>query len=248
MKLFKVSLCAAVAVASLAMASAASAEVTFNAGIATDYVFRGIKQTTGDCCGESSPQVFGGADWTGGPNLYAGVWASNTGSSSSNGIETDVYGGWKPVVGPVTLDLGVIYYAYNSSNDGAINSSLNTLEWKAGASIAAGPASLGAAVYYSDDYISTGEDSWYYEVTGSVPLKEGVLLSGGVGHFKSDALDVFSGGDADSYTTWNVGLTLAVTEKVSVDARYINTNKDATDIFGSLAADDQLVGTLKVNF
>jgi uncharacterized protein (TIGR02001 family) len=243
MKLFKVSLCAAVAVATLGMASAASAEVTFNAGVATDYVFRGIKQTVGDCCAETSPEVFGGVDWSGGPNLYAGAWISNTGSSSSNGIETDFYAGWKPKAGPVTFDLGAIYYTYNNSNDGFVTDDLDTLEWKAAASMAAGPATVGAAVYYSSDWISTDEASWYYELNGSIPVKTDVLLSGAVGHFQSDAL-----GGPDSYTTWNVGVTLPVTEKISIDARYIGTDNDATTLFGDFAADNMFVGTIKATF
>jgi uncharacterized protein (TIGR02001 family) len=242
MKLFKVSLCAAVAVATLAMAGAASAEVTFNAGIATDYVFRGVKQTV-DGGGGDSTQVFAGVDWSGGPNLYAGAWISNTGFNNSNGIETDYYAGWKPKAGPVTFDLGAIYYTYNTSNDGFINNDLDTLEFKAAASMAAGPATVGAAVYYSNDWVSTDESSWYYEVNGSIPVKDGVLLSGAIGQFQSDAL-----GNPDSYTTWNVGVTLPVTEKISIDARYIGADNDATTIYGSFAADNSFVGTIKANF
>jgi uncharacterized protein (TIGR02001 family) len=243
MKLFKVSLCAAVAAATLAMAGAASAEVTFNAGIATDYVFRGIKQTVGDFDAETSAQVFGGVDWTGGPNLYAGAWISNTGRSNSNGIEADYYAGWKPKAGPVTFDLGAIYYTYNNSDDGFVSNELDTLEFKAAASMAAGPAIVGAAVYYSNDWISTDESSWYYEINGSVPVKDGVLLSGAIGQFQSDAF-----GNPDSYTTWNVGVTLPVTEKISIDARYIGTDNDATTLYGSFAADNMFVGTVKANF
>ena len=66
MKLSKVTLCAAVALGAMAIANVASAQVAFNAGIATDYVFRGVKQTVGDCCGETSPEAFGGVDWSGG--------------------------------------------------------------------------------------------------------------------------------------------------------------------------------------
>jgi uncharacterized protein (TIGR02001 family) len=242
MKLFKVSLCAAVAVATLAMAGAASAEVTFNAGVATQYVFRGVKQTI-DLDGGSAPQVFGGVDWSGGPDLYAGAWISNTGISDSNGIEVDYYAGWKPKAGPVTFDLGAIYYTYNNSNDGFVSDDFDTLEFKAAASMAAGPATVGLGVYYSNDWISTSESSWYYELTGSVPVKENVTLSGAVGHFQSDAF-----GSPDSYTTWNAGVTLPITEKVSIDARYIGTDNDGTSLYGNLAADNTFVGTIKAVF
>lgn len=247
MKLIKATLCAAVAMGALASASAASAEVTFNAGVATDYVFRGSRQTI-DSHEGAAPQVFGGVDWTGGPDLYAGAWVSNTGYSNSNGIEADFYAGWKPKVGPVTLDLGAVYYTFNNSNDGYITSDLNTLEWKAAASLPAGPATLGAAVYYSDNVFSSKESSWYYEVNFTVPVKKDVTLSGAVGQQKSDLFDAWTGNVKDKYTTWNVGLTVPVTEKVSIDARYIGTDKSGTTIWGSYAADDQFVGTLKAVF
>jgi uncharacterized protein (TIGR02001 family) len=257
MKLSKAALCAAVALASMATATVALAEdapsssVTFNVGVATDYQFRGVKQTVDGASPfvtGSSPEVFGGVDWSGGPNLYAGVWLSNTGFQNSNGIETDVYAGWKPKAGPVTFDLGVIYYTYSNSSDGFVTNDLNTLEWKAAGSVAAGPATLGLAAYYSSDYISSGESSWYYELNGSVPVKKDVVLSGAVGQMKSKVFKGFSGGTDDKYTVWNIGVTVPITEKVSVDARYVGTDKAATNIWGQFASDDQFVGTIKATF
>ncbi|HET9159535.1 MAG TPA: TorF family putative porin [Caulobacteraceae bacterium] len=249
MKLSKVSLCAAVALGAMTIANAAAAQVAFNAGIATSYTFRGVRQTV-DSHNNSTVEAFGGIDWSGGPNLYAGAWISNTGHSNSNGIETDFYGGWKPKAGPVTFDLGVIYYTYNNSNDGFVTNDLNTLEWKAGASMAAGPAVVGAAVYFSDDYISSGDSSTYWEINGSIPVKKDVVLSGAIGSLKAKVFKScgFSCSNTDSYMTWNLGVTVPITDKVSLDARYIGTDKDATKIWGNFAADDQLIGTIKATF
>lgn len=243
MKLSKVSLCAAVALGAMSLASAASAEVTFNVGAATDYAFRGVKQTIDEHFG-SSTQVFGGVDWSGGPNLYAGAWASNTGFNTENGIEVDYYAGWKPKAGPVNFDLGVIYYTYNNVDSGWIDSDFNTFEWKAAGSVAAGPATIGAGVYYSSDWAGSDDDSWYYELNASVPVNK-VTVSGAVGEFRAGVWKDFP---PKSYTTWNLGVTVPVTEKVSFDARYIGTDNDATDHFGPAAADDLFVGTIKANF
>jgi uncharacterized protein (TIGR02001 family) len=241
MKLSKVSLFAAVALAGAAVASAASAAdstFAFNAGIASDYLFRGIDQSGK---GETL-EVFGGADWTGGPDLYAGVWLSNTGPKNDRALEYDIYGGWKPKVGVVTLDLGAIYYAYTNSDNKVVSSDFNTLEFKAAGSVAAGPATLGAAIFYSPDFADTDESSWYYEINGSVPVASKVTLSGAVGQFKTDAF--FS---PDNYTTWNIGATFAITDHVSIDARYVGTDNNAEDLFGDLGA-NKLVGTLKATF
>ena len=54
MKLFKTTLCAAVA--TLAMTGAASAaDYSFNVGVANDYIFRGLDQTF-----DTEGQLFGG--------------------------------------------------------------------------------------------------------------------------------------------------------------------------------------------
>ncbi|CAN5345389.1 TorF family putative porin [soil metagenome] len=242
MKLLKVSLCAAVAVASMAFANAASAEVTFNAGAATDYMFRGVRNSYDSHQG-NAPEVFGGVDWSGGPMLYAGAWISNTGQSNDNGIEIDYYGGWKPAVGPISLDLGVIYYTYNDSDNGSVLNDFNTLEWKLAGSIAAGPATIGGAVFYTDDAASSGNAATYYELNIAFPIKDKVTFSAAIGEQTYD-----TSGPYDSYTTWNAGVTLPITDKVSFDARYIGTDNDATVLFGNLAAGDSFVATIKGTF
>ncbi|WP_309644492.1 TorF family putative porin [Phenylobacterium sp.] len=93
-------------------ASAEEPTVSFNLGVASDYVFRGVSQT------DESLQVFGGGDLTAG-QFYAGVWGSNVDFHDSTDAEIDVYAGFKPTLGPVTLDLGVIYYGYVNAPSGA---------------------------------------------------------------------------------------------------------------------------------
>src|SRR5213078_2584751 len=132
----------------------------------SDYVFRGIDQSGK---GETL-EVFGGADWSGGPDLYAGVWLSNTGPKNDRALEYDLYGGWKPKAGVVTFDLGVIYYAYTNSDNKVVSSDFNTLEFKVAGSVPAGPATIGAAVFYSPDFAGSSEASWYYELNGSIPV------------------------------------------------------------------------------
>ena len=240
MKLSKVSLIAAVTLAGVAVASTASAAspVAFNVGIASDYDFRGIDQSGK---GETL-EVFGGADWTGGPNLYAGIWLSNTGPSGDRALEYDTYAGWKPKAGPVTFDLGLIYYAYTNSKNKVVASDFNTLEFKVAGSVAAGPATIGASVFYSPDFADSSEASWYYELNGSIPVNKKLSISGALGEFKTNAF--FS---PDSYTTWNLGGTFAFNDHISLDVRYIGTDNNADDLFGDLAV-NKVVGTLKATF
>src|SRR5262249_12077089 len=96
--------CAAAQRALAADAPTPDAKVAFTVGANNDYRFRGVSQTDND------PSVFGGADLSLGSIGYAGTWVSNVDFGNGTDFEYDLYAGVKPVVGPVTLDLGVIRY------------------------------------------------------------------------------------------------------------------------------------------
>jgi len=206
----------AAAVGSLALGGAAQAQddglsVSFNVGAATDYVFRGFSQTDED------PQVFGGVDISAGI-FYAGVWASNVDFLDSTDAEFDIYAGITPTLGAVSLDLGVIYYGY--IDKGASN--YDYWEFKATASVPAGPATLGVAAYYSPNFYGTADDAFYYEANASVDIPDTKFsISGAIGRQEQD-------GGLD-YTTWNVGVGFALTDNVSFDVRYHDTNVSKTN-------------------
>lgn len=227
MKLLKLSLLAAVG--SLALASAAQAAdrplgATFNVGAATDYVFRGFSQTNED------PQIFGGADISFGGIGYAGVWASNVDFGDGTDAEVDVYAGVKPTLGPVTFDLGVLYYGY--IDDG---SDWDYWEFKAAGSVPVGPGSLGGAIYYTPDATGfSNTDGWYFEVNGAVTIPDTKLsLSAGLGRQIYDE-------DYTDYTVWNLGVGYAINDTLGVDVRYWGT--DGEDPLGSLAGDRVVAG------
>jgi uncharacterized protein (TIGR02001 family) len=226
----------AAATASLCFAGVAQAQeadgVSFavNLGVATEYVFRGYSQTDED------PQVYGGVDASLGIG-YAGVWVSNVDFGDGTDAEYDLYAGIKPTAGPVTFDLGVIYYGYVDAPSGA---DYDYWEFKGAASLPAGPATLGAAVYYSPNFFGAIDDATYYEVNAAVTIPETKFsISGALGHQQLE-------GPGD-YTLWNVGVGYTLTEHISLDVRYFDTDtSDAEDPFG--LADTRIVGGVKFVF
>lgn len=207
MRVWKLSLVATAA--SLALGGTAMAQddmtpsFSFNVGAASDYVFRGASQTDED------PQVFAGADVSAG-SFYAGVWASNVDFLDSTDAEVDVYAGFKPTVGAVSLDLGAIYYGYVNAPSG---SDYAYWEFKAAGSVAAGPATVGLAAYYSPDFFGAVDEALYYEVNAAMPLGESKFsVSGALGRQELE-------GPGD-YTTWNLGVGYAVTDNLGLDLRY----------------------------
>jgi uncharacterized protein (TIGR02001 family) len=85
-------------------------EYTFtgNAGLFSDYRFRGYSQT------DYNPAFQGGFDFAHQSGFYLGNWNSNVSSVLFNGasLEMDFYGGWKTTIEGFGLDVGTIYYFY----------------------------------------------------------------------------------------------------------------------------------------
>lgn len=229
MRTLKIALAAAVG--SLAIAGAAQAQdegpsFAFNIGANTDYVFRGFSQTDED------PSVFGGVDATMGIG-YAGVWVSNVDFGNGTDAEFDLYAGIKPTAGPVSFDIGVIYYGYIDQPSG---SNEDYWEGKVAASVPAGPATLGAAVYYSPEFFGKTGDAWYYEANAAIAIPDTKFtISGAIGRQEIQK--------AADYTTWNVGAGFALTDHISFDVRYWDTN--LSDAVSGGLADARVVGGIK---
>ena len=201
----------------------------FNIAGTSDYVFRGVSQT------EEGAAISGGVDATVG-SFYAGAWASNVSfpGDDDTSAEIDLYGGVRTEASGWNLDLGVISYLYANQPTGA---DYDYVEFKAAASRAFGPATLGAAVYYSPDFFGASEDeATYVEANAAVSPADKWTVSGAIGHqFLSSDLD---------YTTWNVGAAYQLTSNLAVDVRYHDTDEhDFGDIYGSRA-----VTSLKATF
>lgn len=250
MKALKLALCAATATLGLGMATAALADdapsvtVAYNLGVSNEYIFRGLSQSGG------KPQFFAGVDVSSGI-LYGGAWTSNVNLGDNTDQEIDLYAGVKPVLGPVTFDLGIIYYGYIGDPDNIDD----YWEGKIAASVPVGKGSLGAAVYYSPEFPYDSGKATYFEVNGSYPIGK-ASISGAIGHQdvdKSKFVFPVSGGPLDGYTTWNLGVTYPLTSHVGVDLRYWDTDSDARDYYSTQAhkpfnAGSSFVATLKAAF
>jgi uncharacterized protein (TIGR02001 family) len=105
----KKSIVLATAVASVLASGVAAAELSGNAAIASNYIWRGVSQTENQAAGQ------GGIDWGHDSGLYVGTWVSNvdfSGAGGEKGYEMDIYAGFGGEAGSVGYDLGVITYQY----------------------------------------------------------------------------------------------------------------------------------------
>jgi uncharacterized protein (TIGR02001 family) len=206
-----------VSIALLASAAAiapAAAEGVFSGTVAltSNYLFRGITQTSGN------PAIQGSFDYTNGI-FYAGVWGSNVDFGGDETLETDVYVGVRPTAGPVTFDLGVIGYYYpGAADDGA---ELDYYEGKLAASISPVEGlSVGAAAYYSPEFTGETGEALYLELNAAYAFADAFSVSGGFGNQDID--------DSGDYDTWNLGAAYAISG-FKFDLRYVDTDISGLD-------------------
>ena len=240
---------AAPAPAAAASAPAAEApksdwSISGNAGLFSDYRFRGVSQTN------KHPAFQGGFDIAHASGFYIGNWNSNVDSSFYNGanIEMDFYGGFKAPVGPVTLDGGIYYYYYPGS--GANNTfKVDNTELYIGAGYQTYSIKYSYAV--SDFFgINDSKGSWYLEANGTYDLGNGFGLVGHLGYQKlkknAQIVEIGQTTQVDNVTDWKFGATYDWTGWV-FGASYVSTNRDFTAGTAALSNRNLSNGTVVVS-
>ncbi|XOV79686.1 MAG: TorF family putative porin [Aestuariibacter sp.] len=149
MKLTKTHLLAA-AFATLGYSQIASAELSANIGLVSEYHFRGIAQTT-------DASASAGIDYENG-GFYVGTWAADV----SDGLEIDVYAGYGFDLGEnVGASIGFTTYQYTGDFDTAYNEVNLGLAW--------GAVSFEYSIGTRDDDVDLGvldeEDYTFFAVT-----------------------------------------------------------------------------------
>ena len=211
----KTLLVAAAALGALFAGSAAMAQdsgsLSYNVAVTNNYVWRGVSQTNG------KEALQGGLDYKKGV-FYAGTWLSNVSfdapkSGEHADTEMDLYLGLTPSVGDFAFDFGAIAYTYPQAG------SANIGELKAGVSHPMGKGTIGAVMYVPTETL----DNPYYEVNASYPLTDKLSISGALANNEANKVEIDGNMNGDygvKYTTWNAGLTYALTSAVSLDLRY----------------------------
>lgn len=194
---------------------------TGNVGIFSNYIFRGVTQTT------EKPAVQGGFDYGHSSGLYAGTWGSNiswlgdAGAYTASSAELDLYGGYKGTFGKSDFgyDVGAIYYYYpGDKNPGFI--SADTAEVYGAISWQWLTAKLSYAVTDYFGYVDS-KGTYYADLSASYPIaKTGVTLLAHVGMVAVSG----TGNDIFDYTDWKVGASYALPKDFTIGAVYTDTN------------------------
>lgn len=208
--------------------------ITYNIGLYSQYVFRGLTQT------DEKPAIQGGVDYSHASGFYVGSWASNIswledgGLYDGSSLELDIYGGFRNTIGDTGIgyDVGLLNYIYPGNKTAAGKASAGftdpyTLE-------AYGALSykwLQAKVSYgiTDIFgVENSDGSYYAELNANIPVGEtGITANLHYGY--QDYKGSVAGASNDklyTYNDWKIGATKSWSNGVNVGAFYTGTDAE----------------------
>ncbi len=203
--------------------------------LGSDYVFRGISQTS------ENPTVQGGLDYAHPSGIFAGAFIArvdfptNAIGVDARQTEFDVYLGYSRALGADwALDVALLHYEYPDSGafDYAYEELAVNLHYR-------DVARFGTTV--SDNAIGGQTTGWTAEVELRRPLGTRARLSGSFGRF------AFERTDWRDYTYWDFGVS-TIAGPLTVDLRYFDTSSEAASFAGTALTRARLVASLSVGF
>lgn len=212
---------------------ASAADVTGNAAIGTDYVWRGTTQMQGD------PTVQAGMKVAGASGLYASIWGSNVefAPETHASSELDFTVGWsKALNDDWAVDVNAIRYLYPSTTVDLNWTELNgTITYKSNYWLSLG---------YSNEALGYDADGTYALLGAKLPVSDTFRFEAAVGHYFLDDAVVAKDG-------YSHGLLSAVWAfKAPFEARLTAhaTDSNAETIFGDDFAGSRVEAAVQASF
>lgn len=212
------------ALVAAAMPVLASAELTANVALTSNYKFRGQDQDV-HRIKAVSPAIQGGFDYTFGESgFYLGNWNSSVDWLQGNSIESDLYGGYRFKAGALDLDLGALAYVYPGNTAGNTTELYGAATW--------GPLTAKYSHTVSKDYFGwagaktsglRGRNTGYLNLAFAREVAPSVTLKAAVGYtrFAGDIRDL----GVPSYVDYSVGGAYDFGAGLSLSAAVAGANK-----------------------
>jgi uncharacterized protein (TIGR02001 family) len=200
--------------------------VTF--GAATDYRSKGASKTLGD------PYAFGEVEWrTDDERFYVAAAVAHVKQSIGAEGEADLTIGFRPEAAGFSFDLNAMYRVYPDADSGTDD---DYWEFTADASRSVGPVSGRLRVQYSPDNAGGSHAFTWYEARAGYKITPKLRATAAIGRRETE--------DSLDYTAWNLGVTWRLQDRLNVDLRYYDTDREA---FGP-QYEDAVVGALTFDF
>ena len=188
---------AALAAPGVAMA-ADSSPFSGNVSLTSNYLYRGITQTT------NRGAIQGGFDYADPSGIYAGAWGSNISWLTDAGVaggslELDTYAGYRAgITDDVSYDVGFLRYNYSGEFAGSPTASTNELYGSIGWKSVTAKYSRSFTNLFG---VSDSSGSGYFDLSGSYTI-EGPDVTLGAHYGKQNVAG--TGNSSLSYADYNV--------------------------------------------
>ena len=193
----------------LTTVTAQAADISGNVTLATDYVYRGVTQTSGEAA------VQGGFDILADNGLYAGIWGSNIAFDGS--VEIDYFVGFSnEVFEGFGYDVGVLHYDYPNQPAGSLDSDFEEIYFN----FTYKAFTFGAA--YSNDFFDETEIGVYSYGEYELSLPSDISL---VFHYGAQKID-----KAITYDEFSISLSKEIAD-ISFSLAYYDTDENGIDDF-----------------
>jgi len=206
------------------VALAADFTPSSNVSLVSDYLYRGMSQTT------AGAAIQGGFDLAHSSGAYAGVWGSSINwlGAASTGGEFDTYGGFKTSLGDAGVDVGYLRYNYPGKYAaGSVSPDTDEFYGAVSYSIVTAKLSYSTSNLFG---VADSKGSTYLELNASYPLEgTGVTLGG---HYGKQTVAKNSAADYSDYK-------LSVSKDFSgyvLGLAYSSTSVASTNTLGKSAA------------
>lgn len=190
--------------------SAQAAEISGNVTLASDYVYRGVSQTS------EEPTIQGGFDLVADSGLYAGIWGANVAFDGS--VEIDYYIGFgNDIYEGLSYDIGLLHYDYPNQPAGQADSDFDEIYFN----VSYKAFTVGLA--YSNDFFGeTGSATYGYgEYEFSLPSDFSLVL-----HYGSQGIDKVPG-----YDEYSISLSKEISD-IDFSLSWHDTDVNKIDDFG----------------
>lgn len=203
----------------------ASAQLTANVSLTTNYKFRGQDQDTSRTKA-IKPALQGGFDYSfGDSGWYVGNWNSSVDWLSGNSLEADFYGGYKFKAADTDWDVGALTYAYPGNSVGNTTELYGAATW--------GPVTAKYSHTVSKDYFGwasskpgmRGRNTGYLALSFAQEVAPNVTLKAGL-NFTRFSGDIKSLG-VPNYVDYSVGGAYDFGGGVTLGAAVVGANKKA---------------------
>ena len=217
---------------------AKAADVSGNAAITTDYVWRGSTQTSGD------PAVQAGVKVAGDSGLYASIWGSNVrfAPGSDAGSEFDFTVGWgKSLNDDWALDANVLRYQYPST--------AADLDWTELNGTVTYRGNYWASIGHSSKALGYDASGTHVQLGARFPINDAFRVETAVAHYALDdrmlARDGYTHGSVSAVWAFK---TQAPNGNVELRVTAHATDSDAKAIFGDGYAGSRIEAALQASF